>query len=206
MEFIARCGLPFLRRYYLGWITSPGGISLAGVGDDDRLVGVLLGALDPAVHVRAMVRRHGVALALHLAIGALRRPSLGREILATRARRYVGGVWRVLTTRGGRRPDAAVPSRADDGQVGEITHLLVDPGSQGSGLGRALVDTAIERARGAGLGAIVLVTPPDLAARRFYERLGWHEDGEITSRSGEPFVRYRYPLRRPLGEQAPPVR
>ena len=190
MEFIARCGLPFLRRYYLGWITSPGGISLAGV-DDDRLVGVLLGALDPAVHVRAMVRRHGVALALHLAIGALRRPSLGREILATRARRYVGGAWRVLTTRGGRRTDAAFPSRADDGQVGEITHLLVE---------------ANERARGAGLGAIVLVTPPDLAARRFYERLGWHEDGEITSRSGEPFVRYRYPLRRPPGEQAPPGR
>jgi hypothetical protein len=42
---------------------------------------------------------------------------------------------------------------------------------------------------------MVLVTPPDLAARGFYEHLGWIADGEMTSKSGEPFVRYRFALR-----------
>jgi predicted lactoylglutathione lyase len=32
-------------------------------------------------------------------------------------------------------------------------------------------------------------------ARSFYEALGWRSDGAMTSRSGEPFLRYRYSLR-----------
>ncbi|HUZ10414.1 MAG TPA: GNAT family N-acetyltransferase [Acidimicrobiales bacterium] len=202
MEFISRCGLPFLRRYYRGWLASPGGISLACVDDDDRVVGVLLGAVDPAGHIRAMVRRHGFGLALQLVLGALRRPALGKEVLVTRARRYAGGIWRLVTTRSEREPDAGITAGSDDGPVGEITHLVVDPGWQGMGLGRALVNTAVEKAREAGLRTIVLVTPPDLAARQFYERLGWQEDGAMTSRSGEPFVRYRYLLGRAPEERS----
>jgi hypothetical protein len=51
-------------------------------------------------------------------------------------------------------------------------------------------------ARAGGRDDMVLVTPPELAARGFYERLGWIADGEMTSKSGEPFVRYRFALRR----------
>ena len=200
MEFISRCGAPFLRRYYVAWLQSPGGISVACVDDDDRVVGVLLGAVDPAGHIRTMVRRHGLGLAAHMAVAAVRWPALGKEVVVTRARRYAVGIWRLATTRGRRTQAAAAGPGPDDERVGEITHLVVDPSWQGKGLGRALVDTAVERARAADLDAIVLVTPPDLAARQFYARLGWEEGAAMTSRSGEPFVRYRYPLRRAPGD------
>jgi hypothetical protein len=48
--------------------------------------------------------------------------------------------------------------------------------------------------KNAGLNELVLVTPPDLAARTFYEHLGWRYAGKLTSRSDEDFVRYRLPL------------
>lgn len=66
--------------------------------------------------------------------------------------------------------------------------------SQGLGIGRVLVEAAIETARAAGVDGLVLVTPPDFAARDFYEHLGWSADGEMCSRSGEIFIRYRLSL------------
>jgi hypothetical protein len=62
------------------------------------------------------------------------------------------------------------------------------------GIGRVLVEAAIETARAAGVDGLVLVTPPDFAARDFYEHLGWSADGEMCSRSGEIFIRYRLSL------------
>jgi GNAT superfamily N-acetyltransferase len=78
--------------------------------------------------------------------------------------------------------------------VGEVTHLMVSPEAQGKGVGRLLVEEAERIARGSGLDELVLVTPPDLPARQFYEHLGWQDCGEVRSRSGEVFVRYRVTL------------
>jgi hypothetical protein len=60
--------------------------------------------------------------------------------------------------------------------------------------------------RNADLDELVLVTPPDLAAGTFYERLGWLPSGEVTSQSGEAFLRYRFPLAAngPEGSTRPP--
>ena len=55
----------------------------------------------------------------------------------------------------------------------------------------------------AGIDEFVLVTPPGLAARTFYERLGWRFDGELTSRSGERFVRYGCRLPRSRDDRRP---
>lgn len=78
--------------------------------------------------------------------------------------------------------------------MAEVTHVLVSPDQQGRGIGRALIEAAEDAARLAGVDRLVLVTPPDQQARQFYERLGWTEDGTVTDRSGELFVRYRYSL------------
>jgi len=86
-----------------------------------------------------------------------------------------------------------VANAASD-RLGELTHLFVQPDSRRLGIGRALVEAAVETARAAGVGELVLVTPPDFAARDFYEHLGWSADGEISSRSGEIFIRYRLSL------------
>jgi GNAT superfamily N-acetyltransferase len=63
--------------------------------------------------------------------------------------------------------------------TGEIEHLWVDPGSQGTGLGRALVDEAIDHARRAGVASLRIESDP--GARSFYERLGARHEGEVPS-------------------------
>ncbi|MHB1533807.1 MAG: GNAT family N-acetyltransferase [Acidimicrobiales bacterium] len=192
MEFLARCGQGFLTCYHQVWIASPAGLALGVADEEDRLVGVLLGSLDPGAHVRFMLRRGGWRLGLHLASYALIHPRLGRELLLTRARRYARGLARNLRRRNG----APAAARNRSRSVGEVTHLMVAPEAQGGGVGRALLEEAQRRGRAQGLDELVLVTPPDLAARRFYEHLGWHADGEVESRSGEAFVRFRLPLAR----------
>jgi GNAT superfamily N-acetyltransferase len=142
-----------------------------------------------------------------LLAAAATRPRLARELAVTRVARYAHGLWRVVgrpawrslvhRLGGARRP--APPLRAqraaNEARTGEVSHLLVAPSQQNRGTGRALLEDALDRARLAGLDEVVLVTLPDDSARRFYERLGWWADGAVSSRSGEAFVRDRYPLR-----------
>ena len=193
MEFLSRYGHAFMRTYYQAWVEAPQGIALAAVDEGDIVVGTLLGALDPAAHTRGMVRQHGVKLGARLAVKALGHPSLAKDLIVTRGRRYVRGLARLVTARSGRRFEPPI-GRTQGPAVGEITHLAVQPDRQGSGIGRALVDAAVTAGRNADLDELVLVTPPDLAAGRFYERLGWLASGEVTSQSGEAFRRYRFPL------------
>ena len=193
MEFLSRYGLAFMRTYYQAWIEAPGSIALAAFDERGDLMGALLGATDPATHVRAMIRRRGLQIGVQLAAYAIVHPPLAKDLIVTRGRRYARGLARLVVV-SLRRPAPSSSGTETGPAVGEITHLLVQPDHQGLGIGRALVDAAVEMALVAGVDELVLVTPPDLAARNFYERLGWLADGEMTSRSGEPFLRYRFPL------------
>ncbi|HVB50976.1 MAG TPA: GNAT family N-acetyltransferase [Acidimicrobiales bacterium] len=190
MEFLARFGLSFMRTYYRAWIHSPGSISLAATDENEKLVGVLLGATDPATHFRAMVRFHGLRIGAKLVAYALVHPALAKDLVVTRGRRYARGVARLVRARFSQA--RSVTASQSGPAVGEITHVLVDRGAQGSGIGRALVEASIDEARAAGVHELVLVTPPDMEAKRFYERLGWQLDGSLQSRSGENFLRFRY--------------
>ena len=200
MEFLARFGPRFLRAYHRAWIDSPEAMALAAV-DADGIVGVLLGSLGPATHYRAMVRRHGATLALSMLTSALGRPPLARQLLVTRAHRYgrglarmLAGSWQDRRSRPSQRPGAAAREESDQPRTGEVTHLMVRPDARGGGVGRALLERAEHDARCSGLDELVLVTPPDLAATAFYEHLGWKRSGELTSQSGEQFLRYRFDL------------
>ena len=190
MEFLSRFGPTFMSAYYRAWRETPGAISLVAVDDDDALVGVLLGASAPATHVRAIVREHGVQLATRLTLYAFSHPRVARELIVTRGRRYARGLLRLLGARF--RTTDHSPSDEHEPVVGEITHVLVNPAVQGQGVGRALVTACVELARASGVDELELVTPPDLAARYFYERLGWTLEGDLRSRSGEEFLRFRY--------------
>ncbi len=193
MEFLVRCGPGFMRAYYRAWVEAPGAIALVARDEDGVLLGVLLGATDPAIHVRAMVRQSGARLAFRLALYAAGHPALARDLLVTRGRRYVRGVARLAAARLTRTRES--PSESGGARSGEITHVLVRADRQGSGVGRALLFAAVAEGDAADLDELVLVTPPDLAAGGFYQHLGWRVDGAMTSRSGEAFVRYRYLLR-----------
>ncbi len=194
MEFLARFGPGFLAEYHRAWVRSPCGLALAARDREGRLVGVMLGSLDPASHYKSMLTQSGPKLAARMVASAATRPRLAYELAVTRSGRYSRALWRhlrarfTLDRRGSGTPSA--PSPASGSRIGEITHLMVDPALQRSGAGRALVDRTVELARSEGLGKLVLVTPPDMAARSFYDALGWTAGSEVTSRSGEKFVSY----------------
>lgn len=200
-EFLTRAGRRFLRRYHRAWIESDDAIALAAVDTEDRVVGVLLGSTRPALHYRAMVRRHGLQLSLLLLLQALTHRSFARELLITRGRRYARGVLRmsvsvakdlVRKSRNRNRSGADVWAVEREPQrVGEITHVMVTEELAGSGIGRALLDAAEDTAVQAKLDELVLVTMPGLSAAAFYEHLGWERVGDRRSRSGEDFVQYR---------------
>lgn len=189
MEFLARFGPGFLTAYHREWIASPGGLALAAVDSSDRVIGVVLASLDPAGHYRWMLVRGGPRLAPRLISRALTHPALARDLLATRAVRYMRAAWRQLVAPAS--PPSALPSGPP---TGEVTHLMVSVEAQGTGAATALLAEVERRALDAGVLELVLVTPPDLDARHFYEHLGWEATGRVVSRSGEPFIRFVHRL------------
>jgi GNAT superfamily N-acetyltransferase len=193
MEFLSRLGPAFMRAYYQAWIEAPGSISLAALDDDGRLLGVLLGANDPATHVRAMIRHRGLGLGIKLVTYASVHPRLAKDLVVTRSRRYARGITRLFVTRLAR--SSKSQTQLAEPVVGEITHVLVRPEAQGRGVGRVLLDAAVSAARLAGVQELVLVTPPELGARYFYESLGWRPEGAMKSRSEEEFLRFRFIVR-----------
>lgn len=92
--------------------------------------------------------------------GAYRPPS-GTLLLAEQAGEFVGCV-------------ALRPLEAP--RVAELKRLYVRPGARGAGVGAALTEAALGRAREAGYACIRLDTLPTMAAAQaLYRRLGFHE-------------------------------
>ncbi|MGY1842116.1 GNAT family N-acetyltransferase [Modestobacter sp. SYSU DS0875] len=78
----------------------------------------------------------------------------------------VGSVALVLTG------DFGQVTEADDEAAFRM--LVVDPAARGQGLGQALVQACLDRARAAGKRRMLLTTGPQMAtAHRLYERLGF---------------------------------
>jgi GNAT superfamily N-acetyltransferase len=86
------------------------------------------------------------------------------------------------------------PSRDPiDPALGELDTIAVDPRWWRSGLGRALMTTALEYLSIDGYEAAVLWTLAGYErGQRFYEALGWTEDG--GARDGGREIRYRVEL------------
>ncbi|MGH6659595.1 MAG: GNAT family N-acetyltransferase, partial [Sphingomicrobium sp.] len=63
----------------------------------------------------------------------------------------------------------------------ELDGLFVEPGLWNQGIGRALIDHAVHRARRKGLTLSVVANP---SARQFYERCGFTAEGETETRFG----------------------
>jgi ribosomal protein S18 acetylase RimI-like enzyme len=82
----------------------------------------------------------------------------------------------------------------------EITHLYIDPGQQGHGAGRMLLEHALQMAQERGYGSAILwVLADNRRARSFYESFGFEPDGAERT-EGEPTsggaveMRYWVPL------------
>ena len=76
-------------------------------------------------------------------------------------------------------PDDPYSEELSEGEAG-IRMLAVDPAGQGRGVGRALTEACMERAREAGRRRLVLHTGDWMAAaRHLYESLGFERDSAI---------------------------
>jgi ribosomal protein S18 acetylase RimI-like enzyme len=73
--------------------------------------------------------------------------------------------------------------------------LAVSPDARGRGIGRALVDACIERARAAGKSVLMLRTTKLMrVAREMYERMGFQRDEANDYPLRKDFVLYAYRL------------
>jgi GNAT superfamily N-acetyltransferase len=68
----------------------------------------------------------------------------------------------------------------------EVQRLAVLGERRGEGLGRALLEAAVERARGMGLRLLWLTTHADSGSDRFYETVGWSRLGTPPVSSARP--------------------
>ena len=90
---------------------------------------------------------------------------------------------------------ASIGPVASEEQTSELFAMYVAPDVTGTGLGRSLLDHAIEMMRmGGSRRAILWVLTANARARRFYEAAGWASDGTTETYEiggdGYPIVRY----------------
>jgi len=184
--FFASLGHGFLRAYYATFVASPYAVALLATSQGAP-VGLVVGAIDPRAHARWVLRRRGLRLAVRGAAVLVVRPRVAWRFLRTRVERYRAR-WR--SERGG--PEAATRREAP----AVLTHVAVVPGAQGAGIGTALVESFVQRARAGGARAIVLVTHEGPGgAGAFYSGLGWTRDGSLATPDGPTMAAFRLELR-----------
>jgi GNAT superfamily N-acetyltransferase len=130
---------------------------------------------------RLLLEAHAAGMALGLP--APLTPADARTAYAEAAARLRPGERLLLAAFDGDEVVGAV--QLDRSEVGngrhraEVRRLVVRSDRRGSGVGRALMEAVVDRARAAGLRLLWLSTHEGTDADRVYERLGWTRVGVI---------------------------
>ncbi len=162
---LGRLGAEAVRRSYLWQFDGPHDLTALGAWKDGRLVGFLFGGVFRGSTMGFVKRERWFLLGRLLRHPSMvvRRASLGRIKLAAR----------LLVRRSPAPPASELPSSVPARGFGVLA-IAVEPGEQGSGVGRLLMASAEETACERGFTSMHLTVHPDNErAVRFYELDGW---------------------------------
>jgi ribosomal protein S18 acetylase RimI-like enzyme len=159
--FLSSLGAGFLRRLYRRVVASPEGFVLVAVADG-RTVGFAAGVTDVGRLYREFLLRDGVVAGI---VAAPRLVRSWRQVLETL--RY--------------------PSGDDDLPVAEVLSVAVDAHTVARGVGRRLVDGALDEFRRRGTRAVKVVAGADnAAALALYAGCGFVGRTRIAVHEGTP--------------------
>ena len=169
--FLSALGPAFLREFYQSFLADPLGMGFVAVDENKRLLGSVVGPLDPRGYFGRLVRRRWWAFALAGAQAALRNPA------------FVAPLVRALSYRG--EPPAGKPRAL-------LSSIAVSPRAQGRGVGGALVRAWVAEARKRGADGCFLTTDAldNDTVNRFYQRLGWKLESAYSTPRGRQMNRY----------------
>ncbi|MEZ5138968.1 MAG: GNAT family N-acetyltransferase [Acidimicrobiales bacterium] len=179
---LGRQGVEAVRRNYLWQFEGPHDLTAVGVKVEGRLVGFLFGGTFRGSTIGFLKREWRFLL-----VQGLRHPStVFRRAGIERVRLAL----RLLLRRAPGSPDEAPPEPAV--RSFGVLAIAVDPATQGSGVGRAIMAVAEERARAQGYERMHLTVHPDNErAVAFYEAGGWArvaEEGRWIGRMERPIL------------------
>jgi ribosomal protein S18 acetylase RimI-like enzyme len=160
---LSRLGTEAVRRYYLWLLEGPHQATNLGAFDNGVLVGFMFGGLFNGALTGFLQRNRG-----YLARRVLTHPWL---VATPLFRDRVALTLRLLMHR---RSKTATPVAAPSGRNFGILAIAVRPGSQGTGVGKALMTRTEVIARADGFEQMQLsVARTNEQAIRFYEARGW---------------------------------
>jgi ribosomal protein S18 acetylase RimI-like enzyme len=169
--FLSFLGPRFLREFYSSFLVDPMGRGFVAVDESGRMLGVVVGPLNPAGYFKRLLKRRWWAFCLASVSAVLRRPTVAPRL------------FRAVVYRG----------EAPDGPVRALlSSIAVDPQVQGGGVGRLLVERWVAEVRAAGGTGCFLTTDAEgnEAVNAFYRKLGWKLEGSYCTTEGRRMNRY----------------
>ncbi|OPY67545.1 MAG: Acetyltransferase (GNAT) family protein [Syntrophorhabdus sp. PtaU1.Bin002] len=171
--FLSFLGPRFLREFYISFFLDPHGIGYTAAAPDGRILGVIVGPLDPQGYFKRLLKRRWWAFCLASISAVLRHPSC------------VPRLFRAVFYRG---ESPSGHTRA------LLSSIAVDPCRQRGGVGKELVMRWVEEARRRGAVGCYLTTDADDndQVNAFYRGLHWHIESTYITPEGRRMNRYIY--------------
>lgn len=169
--FLSSLGPRFLAEFYGSFLDDPQGKGVVAEAPDGRILGIAVGAVNPAGYFRRLLLRRWWAFGLASVGILLRRPAIISRL--ARATLYRGD-----TPPGG---DRAL-----------LSSIAVHPNVQGCGLGSRLMGHWVRTVKECGATGCYLTTDRDSndAVNAFYLRQGWYLESSFRTPEGREMNRY----------------
>jgi len=163
--FLSFLGPRFLREFYNSFLYDPQGIAYVACDEQGRILGAVVGSLDPHGYFKRLLKRRWWAFALASLRCVSRRPSDAPRL------------FRAIFYRGESPPG---PVRA------LLSSIAILPAARGRGVGRALVLCWVEEAKRRGAPGCYLTTDAveNHTVNAFYKALNWKLEHTYTTREG----------------------